>query len=156
RWVVARNNTWELEIREPAGKVRMLVRAAVQAAAITPSDIAAHRKEQLKTIESMRNLPEPFKQQLRDRIEHANYPATLPFFTALLFDADGNLWAQEATSPAERVQRWAVVDPVGVLLGRVTIPTAFRPTFITSDAVYGIWSDADDVEHVRVYRLRKG
>ncbi len=155
RWAVARNQAWELEIRRPAGAVSTLVRASVEPVLITPSDIAAHREGQLKTIEGMRNLPEPIKQQVRDRIKLARYPDKLPFFTALLFDTEGNLWAQEATSPAEHAQRWTVVDPAGVWLGRVSIPGAFRPTFITSDAVYGIWIDADDVEHVRVYRLRK-
>lgn len=155
RWVVARNNAWELEVRQRAGPVTTLVRAAVQPASLTPSDIASHRKQQLKAIEGLRNLPEPLKQQLRARIEHAKYPEKFPFFTALLIDTDGNLWAQEAASPSEQVQRWAVVDTVGVWLGTVTMPREFRPTFISSNLVYGVWLDADDVEHVRAYGLRK-
>jgi hypothetical protein len=49
-----------------------------------------------------------------------------------------------------------VFDESGGLLGRVTMPEDFRAASIGADAVYGVWKDEDDVEHVRAYRLRKG
>ena len=49
-----------------------------------------------------------------------------------------------------------MVDSAGRLLGRVTLPPSFRLTAIGSDRVYGVWKDEEDVEHVRVYPLRKG
>jgi len=48
-----------------------------------------------------------------------------------------------------------VIDTSGRWLGTVTLPADFHPTFVTRDALYGIWKDADEVEHVRGYRLRK-
>jgi hypothetical protein len=35
------------------------------------------------------------------------------------------------------------------------MPDRFRPFWIGRDAVAGVWKDADDVEYVRVYALRK-
>jgi hypothetical protein len=35
------------------------------------------------------------------------------------------------------------------------MPASFRASSIGPDAVYGVWKDPDDVEHVRVYPLRK-
>src|SRR4029077_7431896 len=102
------------------------------------------------------NVPEPIKKQLTSRIDQAKYPTTFAYFAGLLADADGNLWAQQVGSGADKTQRFAVIDSTGRLLGRVSLPPNFRASAIGSDAVYGVWKDADDVEHVRAYPLRKG
>jgi hypothetical protein len=158
RIYVAQNNSWEIEIRGADGTLHSLLRSPIQASRLTPADIAAHRKEQLAAIEAqpmMRNVPEAIKQQITSRVEQAKYPETMPFFAALLVDPEGNLWAQESTPPAEKSQRFAVVDSTGRLLGRVTLPSGFHATWIGADAVYGVWKDEEDVEHIRGYPLRK-
>jgi len=157
RFYVAQNNSWEIEVRGLDG-AHSLIRADVKPTPITPADADQNRKEQLEAMEgnpALRNLPDAFKTQFKTRIEGAKYPATLPFFTALLADGEGNLWAQEATPPAQKINRFAVVDSSGRFLGRVVMPAKFQPGYIGTDAVYGIWKDEDDVEHVRGYRLRK-
>jgi hypothetical protein len=37
----------------------------------------------------------------------------------------------------------------------VTFPDRFEPRTIGSDKVAGVWKDADDVEHVRVYAIKR-
>jgi len=158
RLVVAQNNAWELELRGADGKLRALVRAPLQASRLTASDIAAHRKQQVQALEAtpiFRNIPQVLKAQIKARAEQAKYPATLPFFAALLSDPDGNVWAEEASPPTQKAKRFDVVDSTGRWLGTVEFPADFRPTFIASDAVYGVWKDDEDVEHVRGYPLRK-
>jgi hypothetical protein len=158
RFFVTKNDAWEIEIRGLDGKLHTVVRGHAVPARITPSDMAAHRKEQLTALQSrpeLRNMPEALKQQLRARVEQAKYPATLPFFGSLLVDASGNLWAEQGSSPAQRSQRYDVVDSTGRWLGVVGMPADFHPTSIKADAIYGIWTDADKVQHVRGYRLRK-
>lgn len=152
------NNAWEIEIRDADGTLRILARAREQPTKLTPSDIAAHRKEMLAAMEAQpifRGIPEALKTQIKARAEQAKYPVTLPFFANLLADPDGNVWAQEGAAPTRKAQRFAVIDSTGRWLGIVTMPLDFHPTFIATDAVYGIWKDADEVEHVRGYRLRK-
>jgi phage gpG-like protein len=159
RFYLAQNNAWEIEVRRLDGKLIRLIRADTRPRPITPGDIAAHRKAQLAQIEAipmMRNVPEAMKSQIRTRIEQAKYPATLPFMGGLLIDAEGNIWAQEVQPPRMESSIFAVVDSSGRLLGRVTMPANFRAATIGTDAVYGVWRDSDDVQHVRVYRLRKG
>ena len=90
------------------------------------------------------------------RVDQAKYPATFAFFAGLLGDGDGNLWAELVSSGADKIQRFAVIDSTGRFMGRVSMPANFRVSWIGSDAVYGVWKDADDVEHVRAYPLRKG
>jgi len=159
RVYVSVNDTWEIEVRGLDGGLTRLIRAAEKPATITADDIAASRKElrdQMEAQPMMRNVPEPIKKQLTERIDQAKYPATFAFFTGLLGDTDGNLWAQQVSSGADKIQRFAVIDSTGRFLGRVSMPANFRASWIDSEAVYGVWKDADDVEHVRAYPLRKG
>jgi hypothetical protein len=159
RVYVSVNNAWEIEVRGPDGGITRLIRAAEKPATITADDIAASRKALLEQMEAqpmMRNVPEPIKKQLTARVDQAKYPATFAFFAGLLGDADGNLWAEQVSSGADKIQRFAVIDSTGRFLGRVSMPANFRVSWIGTEAVYGVWKDADDVEHVRAYPLRKG
>ena len=158
RFYVAQNKSWEIEMHGLDGALRTLVRTARQTTRITPSDIAANRKEQLDQMKSnpaLRGVPDAIMKQVTDRIEQAKYPETFPFLGPLLADDTGNLWAQEVTSPVIKTQRFAVIDSTGRWLGTVTMPARFTPTAIAAGMVYGVWRDEDDVEHVRGYRLRK-
>jgi hypothetical protein len=159
RIYVSINNAWEIEARGFDGALKQLIRVAQTPAPITPADAEANRnelREQMAGQPMMRSVPEPIKKQLTARVDQAKYPATFAFFAALLVDADGNLWAQEVAASSEKPLQFSVIDPNGQLLGRVTMPARFRVSAIGSDAVYGVWKDADDVEHVRAYPLRKG
>ena len=159
RVFVVQNNAWEVELRGLDGSLQILTRSPAKAGSITPSDVAAHRKELLEQMEGqqmLRSMPEAIKKQFTARIDNAKYPATFPFFASLLADEEGNLWAQEAVAPTVKAQRYAVVDSTGRWLGVVTMPADFRATYISSDAVYGVWKDDEGVEHLRGYPLRKG
>lgn len=159
RLYVGINNAWEIEARGLDGSHKMLIRSAEKPVPITPGDVAANREElrdQMSSQPMMRNVPEPIKKQLTARVDQARYPATFAFFAALLVDTEGNVWAQEASASSETAQRFAVIDASGKFLGRVTMPTRFRTSFIGPDVVYGVWKDPDDIEHVRAYPLRKG
>jgi hypothetical protein len=158
RFYASTNDAWEIEVRSLDGAVKQIVRSAARVAPITPADVVQHKKDQLEQFESvpqMRNAPPELKKQITDRVEQAKYPATYSFFAAFLADEEGNLWAQEVTPPSDKTQRYAVVDLTGRFLGRVTMPPNFRASHIGMDVVYGVWKDADDVEHVRGYPLRK-
>ena len=156
---LAKNTAWEIEVRQLDGRLLRLIRIMADPRPLRSADIAAHRKaqlDQMAAMPAMRSMPEAIKTQLTARIEQARYPATLPFVSSLLVDAEGQLWAQEVPLPGNDRATYAVFDQSGRLLARVTMPEDFRATSIGTDAVYGVWKDADDVEHVRAYRLRKG
>lgn len=159
RFFLSINNAWEIEVRGLDGSLKRLIRAAVTPTSITPNDVAASRKElrdQLESQPMMRSVPEAIKKQLTARIDQANYPTSFAFFSAMMADQDGNLWAQEVSSSIDKIQRYAVIDSSGRFLGRVTMPANFRASSVGTDAVYGVWKTADDVERVRAYPLRKG
>lgn len=159
RFYLAQNNSWEIEVRALDGTLTSLIRVAAKPTPLTAADIESHRKEQLEAMEALpqvRNLPQNLKDQITARVREAKYPESLPFLSSILLDPVGNLWANEVMKPGIKEARFAIVDSTGQLLGRVILPADFRLTAIGTDRVYGVWKDAEDVEHVRVYPLRKG
>ena len=158
RLIVAMNDRWEVQIYDQAGTLKRLIRVRQAARPITPEQVTAHRawtREQLENQPMMQGVPEPMRKQMTDRIEKANYPAQFPFIEAILPGGDGFIWVQEQSDPGEERRRFAVLDPSGQLLGTVQMPDRFRPTHIRGDRLAGVWQDQDDVEHARVYRVKK-
>jgi hypothetical protein len=152
------NDRYEVEIRDPAGTLTALYRVAQAPVPIGEEDKAANRQEQLDQLANtpaLRGVPEVLKSQMEKRVEEAAYPATYPYLTELRFDPDGNLWAGEVQRAGVTIRRYAVFDRAGTLLGRVRMPDRFQPFWIGTDAVAGVWKDADDVEYVRVYPIRR-
>jgi len=155
---VARNEGWQVEVYVMDGRLARLIRVEAPEVRITEADQAAHREEQLAAIESQpetRNVPEAIKEQIVSRVKNAAYPATMPLIAGLLRDSEGNLWVQQWPRPGERANRFTVLDSTGAAVGHATMPDRFRATAIGNGVVAGVWRDPDDVEHVRVYRLRR-
>jgi hypothetical protein len=154
----ALNDRYEIELRDPSGRLAALVRVTHTPVPITDQDQATHREGQIELFRNapgMGAMPSALKDQMVKRVEEAKYPATYPFVAELRFDPDGNLWAEEVQRAGITARRYAVFDSSGTLLGRVAMPDNFRPFWIGRDAVAGVWKDADDVEYVRLYALRK-
>ncbi len=99
------------------------------------------------------------------------YDAQLPAFTALQGGPDHTLWVQlmgdvstidpMAVNATDRTgwlggPQWQVMDGAGRFLGEVTVPPRVCVMRVTSDAVYGVQKDAQDVEHVVRLELRRG
>lgn len=153
---VATNDAWEIQERSSSGRLVRLVRLAAPDVPVTDEDVATHRAEQLELMEGLpelRNVPPDLKEQIVSRVRTTAYPSTFPYVVGLLTSPDGHLWVQEVTRPGDRRARFAVFDSTGAFLGRVRMPERFQPSRIGDAEVVGIWRDADDVEHVRVYPI---
>jgi hypothetical protein len=104
-------------------------------------------------------------EQRKKMMDEVTFARHLPAYSTVLVDADRNLWVSESTLESFLSQgfsrvpssslSWRVFDPMGRWMGTVVMPARFRPMDIGSDFVLGLWRDADDVEHVRLYRLTK-
>ena len=159
RFYLAQNNTWEIEVRGKDGTLMRLIRLKRDPEPITPEDVTTHRAILLEAVSGnpmLRSMPPAIKSQLTSGIEKATYPETFPFIENILIDPAGNVWVKEVQSPRIKAGVFAVLDSTGTLLGRVTMPAEFRATAFGTDRVYGVWKDADDLQHVRIYALRKG
>ena len=97
------------------------------------------------------------------------FPDELPRFAAFKADRANNVWVQHydtwtempgAFGPSSirtnpKPTTWDVFDPQGRWVTSMTLPASFTPVEIGASYVAGVWRDADDVEHVRFYRLLK-
>jgi hypothetical protein len=97
---------------------------------------------------------------LRARDAAAN--SSLPAFEAFRIDEQRNLWVRHARlmtysnellHPAE-AQTWSVFDSTGTFVGDVVTPGGLEITQIGRDWILGLWKDSEDVDYVRMYRLK--
>ncbi len=115
-----------------------------------------------KTDDSQRDVTEA----LRRAAAAGQLPVgdRLPAHGRILTDALGYLWIQDPVDdedptddPNRRVGApgWNVISTEGTHVGRAVLPAKFRVYQIDADRVVGVSTDADDVEYVRVYGLRR-
>lgn len=90
-----------------------------------------------------------------DMLRNASPPKFAPIYGALHTDGSGNLWVQDYAIDDSMPGRWSIFDPDGRLIAYSTMPSGLRIFEIGADYVLGVEKDALDVEHVRMYRLRK-
>jgi hypothetical protein len=95
-------------------------------------------------------------------LEAVEPPAERPVSGRIVVDRDGWIWLEryevdsgyrERLSEAPR--RWYILDPQGRATGAIDIPADFRVEEIGTDYILGIATDADGVETVRMYALRR-
>jgi hypothetical protein len=158
RVYVAENDRWEVKQLTPEGTLRRLIRIAAQPLQFTEAEIAALRQDQLDEFEGnpqVRGLPEVLRTQILDQVKASPVSPHPPWISSMVATADGHLWVDEVVSSNALPRSLVVIDSTGTFPGRVTAPPRFRLGAVLSDRVIGVWRDADDVEHVRVYRLVK-
>lgn len=157
-FLVAKNDAWEIEVYSSEGRLTRLIRVRADPRPITPEDVTAHRRETRQQIEDqpmLRGMPEMIRKQMFDRVDNAEYPETFPFIASILATIDGTLWVQEQVKPGNEQRVMVVIDSTGRFLGRVTLPLRFQATYADHEVVVGIWKDDEDVEHARVYAIRR-
>jgi len=94
--------------------------------------------------------------QTRRRYRDRAWPDSLPVFSDLKGDSEGNLWVRQfspeyVTGPSD----WWVFSPDGSFLARATLPDGLRVEAIGSDFVLGVAADDLGVERVYRYALEK-
>jgi hypothetical protein len=147
---IGSNEAYEVGVYSPDGRLRRVIRCAVQLRPVTDSDWDAQVAKNLEAMD-----PE-WRRSLEAIYGKMPRPAAMPYYSAALFDDVGNLWLESFRAPADSRTVWTVFDPKGRMLGEVSVPDGFRPTHIGDDFVLGVGKDDMDVEYVRRYALLKG
>ena len=83
-------------------------------------------------------------------------PAIRPDHSQITLDRSGNLWVElgPVTEGTSVSVDYLVFDPVGALLGMVSLPP-IRVLEIGEDYVMGVHRDEFEVEYLQVYEIRK-
>lgn len=118
--------------------------------------------------EDGRPMSPAMKARTIQRLERTEFAERLPSLGSLILDKGGNLWVQRfdyrsvfftpgpaRTQTMNVASRWDVLDANGRWVTTVDLPARFTPVEIGVDYIAGLARDEDEVEQVRVYRLRK-
>jgi hypothetical protein len=141
------SDRYQLARRTRSGAADLLIRARRAPVPVTPADVAAHRAAR------MRGEDAQARPQIERLYQDIPFPATMPAFADLQTDPDGNLWVLEQAPTDDKRRWWTVFDSTGRMLGRVATPSAVAIGEIGRDYILGTWSDAMDVQYVRMFRL---
>jgi hypothetical protein len=71
----------------------------------------------------------------------------------LLVGPDGSLWAEDPWILEDDPRQFLVYDSTGTALARVVLPTRIHLLRVGTREVLGRWKDADDVPHLRHWRV---
>jgi hypothetical protein len=151
RFYVGDDDRYAISAFSPEGALLHVVRLEGAERAITEELIDAYMDIRIQPNRNIdRRALEPPLRALITR-------KTLPAFSALRADPDGNLWVRDfdVALPADRRERWNVFDANGRYLGALEMPKAFAVMTIGIDYVAGVWKDRFGTERVRVYALEK-
>lgn len=135
-----------IEVHDQRGTLTRFVRWTARDRMVGPNDARAQFEERTPNATPER----------RRAFESIPVAERYPAHSTMIADVDGSLWVQDyprpmATGPAQ----WLIFDSKGALIARADLPPRLRIFEIGRDFVLGMHPDADDVERVVVYALRR-
>lgn len=151
---VGTTDSYEIRVLARDGTLRRLIRRNAAGRVVTQADrdeMAERMKELPGQAGQMAAVMEQFQKAMAD----VEYPATLPAYSQLLVDAEGNLWVADHPGARTTATQWTIFDRDGRMLGTLTMPERFRPREIGADYVLGQMTDETEIEHVQLYQLIK-
>ena len=156
RILAAANDAFEVAEYDAQGALRRLVRLSLPPRPVTEADHAAYVAQELQAIDDFNpGAPERFREQWRTSLREQRVASHFPFVDALFGADDGSLWVEEYRWRREEPRRYLIFDAAGRLAARAEMPPRARPAAIRADRILALWRDDDDVEHVRVYPVRR-
>lgn len=146
-----------------SGRARLRISRDVAPQAIREEERAMVRQAYL---DANRDAPPAVRQQMATAVQAFPFASTAPVFSRLVFGSNGELWVSPfdpgygLPGPAAPLapttpQTWSVFAPDGAWSAEVTLPPRFTPFEFGRDHVAGVAFDADDVERVVVWGLRR-
>ena len=158
-------DAWQIASHAPDGRLLALHRVRQTPTPVTKPEIARFKREYLERTKSMRvqaagggggpDMRSAMMAQDQRMLEQVPYPEFHAPYDSLVVGASDELWVRSAHPFAGEPSTWIVLTRDGAALGKVTLPGGMRLLQAGADFVVGLTKDADDVEHVGVYPLRR-
>ena len=143
----------QLSLHSPDGRTLRIVRWGSAAEPLTSEVIEEYKKRVRESAKESDDGPEA-RREVEDFLAQMPWPKTVPALGRLIVDEEGCLWVRPYRTYTEPTGGpWDVFVPDGRRLGTIGIPEQLEVRAITSDRLYGVWTDELDVETVRVYSL---
>lgn len=140
----------EIGVYDASGALRRSIRWPARPAAVTAADSARFIADLVAGVHDQLT-----RQQREGFWRTVPFARTLPAHGAIRVGVGGELWVTEPGAYGERAARTHVFAPDGRWLGTLTLPDRFTLLEAGTDYLLGSWKDADEVEHVRMYGLKR-
>jgi hypothetical protein len=153
RVFVATNETSEIVEYGPRSMVRR-IRSARTLRPVTDEDRARLRAEVLDAVEKS-PWPPAAKLETRQMVDGWRYATVHEFTSRLLVGADGSVWSEDPSVAEHDPRRFIVYDSTGAALARMVLPARTRVLRVGAGEILGVWTDEDDVPHVRRWKIQR-
>jgi hypothetical protein len=149
RLFVGDGDRYEIAVIDTSGRTIQSIRRLQTPRPVTTDAIAAQRAERIG------RYPNESRREAERVYAEIPVPETMPAYSRVVADAEGNLWVEEYRVTADEPLRWTVFDSAGRMLGTLAVPPTLRIMEIHRDVLIGVARDSLDVPQVRVYPIRK-
>jgi hypothetical protein len=160
RVYVAPTDAFSIQVFDPEGILRRIIRRVVTPRSVTPSDLDQWVEGQLE----LRDPPPEERAEMIRTAGELSVAETMPAFRWIAVDTEDDLWVEEWEGVGLDQGRFAVFRSDGAWLGYVDLPEGLPQSRgdpyqqlieIGSDYLLGVWTDDYGVEQVRLYRIEK-
>ncbi|MFN2317434.1 MAG: hypothetical protein ABR551_09505 [Gemmatimonadales bacterium] len=145
------NASPQLQIHAGDGTLHTILRWAAPAIPVDAALIERVKQAALARAEGNAT----FQERIEGQYANPSPAPVVPYFTDVRRDAEGALWVQEYLIVPTDTVHFRIFDRDGQYLGRRSLPPRHRVIEIGTDHILTVWQDDDDLEYLRVYRLRR-
>ena len=146
---VGTQDSFEIRVVGNRDSLEALIRLDRDNAPVTQEHIDTYKNARLTNVH-------PRDRATREaELDSLPYPETMPAYSTILVDTEGNLWVAEYRPFVGEQTVWNVFDPSYRLLGSVQTPARLMILDIGTDYVLGRWQEPSGTESIRVYALEK-
>ena len=145
---VATQDAAQVEVYGSDGALRRIIRTGVALRPVTADLVEAYLDRRYAEL--------PPEQAKAARRAGADVPAgkSIPPYGKVALDRGGHLWIQDYAILSDE-NHWTVYSADGMPLARIALPPKFTPYDIGDDWILGRQLDDLEVEHVRIYEIRR-
>ena len=151
RIFVATNETAEIIEYDAKGMVQR-IRSARTPRPVTDEDRARLEGWVLDAVEKS-GRPAEAKADVQRMVKGWRYATRHEAVGRLLVGPDGSVWAEDPWILEDDPRQFIVYDSSGTALARVVLPARIHLLRVSTRDVLGVWKDADDVPHLRRWRI---
>lgn len=153
RTFVATNETAEIVQYGATGMVQR-IRSARTPRPVTDEDRARLEGWVLDGVEKS-GRPAEAKADVQRMVRGWRYATRHETVGRLLVGADGSVWAEDPWILEDDPRQFFVYDSTGTALARVVLPPRIEVLRVSMREILGVWKDADDVPHLRRWRIAR-
>ena len=149
RIAFTQGDRFEIELRAPDGRPRMIVRRATASRLVSAAEFE-------RAVDSwVSPLPPDLRRQLLPRLREASTSRVRPPISGVWLAGDGRIWATFGEPAIGEPVQASVFDSLGRWESDVTLPDGIQINQIDSDGLLGTFKDEDGFRHLRFYRFRR-